>query len=138
MTGEAYRMFTDCGAGCRKLFELEIIVNPIESVGVLRPSARPERPNSVMAVETLTSGPVNRPPEDTRLMEAAERLEAGFLAEMLKSAGLGAVPDQFGGGAGEEHFASFMIEAQAREMVQAGGIGLAQSLFEAMKAREDD
>lgn len=137
MTVEAYRMFTDCGAPCRKLFELEIIVNPIESVG-LRPIARPERTNSVMADETLTSGPASRPPEDIRLMEAAERLEAGFLAEMLKSAGLGAVPDQFGGGAGEEHFASFMIEAQAREMVQAGGIGLAQSLFEAMKAREDD
>lgn len=102
-------------------------MNPIESVGQMRPVARPE----------ITDVRTNLPTEDTRLMEAAQKLEAGFLAEMLKSAGLGAVPDQFGGGAGEEHFASFMIEAQAREMVQAGGIGLAQSLFEAMKARED-
>ena len=102
-------------------------MNPMESVGVLRPVARPDHGN----------GPAVLSPEDARLLEAAQKLEAGFLAEMLKSAGLGAVPEQFGGGAGEEHFASFMIEAQAREMVQAGGMGLAQSLFEAMKARED-
>lgn len=73
---------------------------------------------------------------DARLMEAAEKLEAGFLAEMLTSAGLGSPRGDFGGGAGEEHFSSFLIEAQAREMVAAGGIGLAQSLFEAMKARD--
>ncbi len=102
-------------------------MNPIESLGVLRPVARPDHAQGPSALST----------QDTRLMEAAEKLEASFLAEMLKSAGLGAAPEQFGGGAGEEHFASFMIEAQAREMVQAGGIGLAQSLFEAMKARED-
>ena len=102
-------------------------MNPMESVGVLRPVARPDHGN----------GPAVLSQDDARLLEAAQKLEAGFLAEMLKSAGLGAVPEQFGGGAGEEHFASFMVEAQAREMVQAGGIGLAQSLFEAMKARED-
>ena len=102
-------------------------MNPMESVGVLRPVARPDHGN----------GPAVLSQDDARLLEAAQKLEAGFLAEMLKSAGLGAVPEQFGGGAGEEHFASFMIEAQAREMVQAGGMGLAQSLFEAMKARED-
>ncbi len=117
-------------------------MNPIESSGALRPVARPERTergmtDSVMAESAMTGGPLIRTPDDVRLMEAAQKLEAGFLAEMLKSAGLGAVPEQFGGGAGEEHFASFMIEAQAREMVQAGGIGLAESLFEAMKARED-
>lgn len=96
-----------------------------EGLGSLRPVARPER----------TAGPTALSSEDARLMEAAQKLEAGFLAEMLKSAGLGAVPSDFGGGAGEEHFSSFMIAEQAREMVQAGGIGLAQSLFEAMKAR---
>ena len=94
------------------------------------PGIQPPSPNPPILSEAAR--------KDQALLVAARKLEAGFLAEMLKSAGLGAVPDQFGGGAGEEHFASFMIEAQAREMVQAGGIGLAQSLFEAMKAREDD
>ena len=84
----------------------------------------------------LTGGPPGDLTRDARLMEAAQKLEAGFLAEMLTSAGLGSPRGDFGGGAGEEHFSSFLIEAQAREMVAAGGIGLAQSLFEAMKARE--
>lgn len=72
---------------------------------------------------------------DAKLREAAQKLEATFLTEMLKSAGVGAPRDSFGGGAGEEHFASFLREAQAEEMVKAGGIGLAEALFDAMKVR---
>lgn len=97
-------------------------MNPIET----GPGQRPAQLSATPPVMT----------EDARLMEAAQKLEAGFLAEMLKSAGLGAARGAFGGGIGEEQFGSFLVEQQAREMVQAGGIGLAQSLFEAMKARE--
>jgi len=75
---------------------------------------------------------------DARLREAAESLEAQFLAEMLKHAGLGESKGAFTGGPGEEQFASFLREAQAREMVAAGGIGLAEQLFEALKERIDD
>ncbi|MDX8346429.1 rod-binding protein [Cognatiyoonia sp. IB215446] len=75
--------------------------------------------------------------EDGKLRAAAEQLEATFLAEMLKSAGLGAPRDSFGGGIGEEQFGSFLREAQAKEIVAAGGIGLAEALFEAMKVRMD-
>ncbi len=74
---------------------------------------------------------------DVKLREAAQKLEATFLAEMLKSAGVGAPRDTFGGGAGEDQFASFLREAQAEEMVSAGGIGLAEALFNAMKVRLD-
>ncbi|MGJ8622990.1 MAG: rod-binding protein [Yoonia sp.] len=74
---------------------------------------------------------------DDRLRDAAQKLEATFLAEMLKSAGLGAARDSFGGGQGEEQFASFLRGAQASEMAKAGGIGLAEALFEAMKLRVD-
>jgi len=73
----------------------------------------------------------------TALMQAARELEATFLAEMLKAAKLGETPGSFGGGAGEEQFASFLRLEQARAMVDAGGIGLAESLFEAMKERAD-
>ena len=72
---------------------------------------------------------------DAQLRDAAEKLEATFLSEMLKSAGLGTPRDAFGGGQGEEQFSSFLREAQAEELVKSGGIGLAQSLFEAMKVR---
>lgn len=71
------------------------------------------------------------------LRQAAIDLEASFLAEMLKSAGLDQTNDMFGGGAGEEQFDSFLREAQARELAMAGGIGLAESLFNALKARFD-
>ena len=72
---------------------------------------------------------------DAKLRDAAEKMEATFLAEMLKSAGVGAPREAFGGGEGEEHFSSFLRDAQAEEMVKAGGIGLAEALFEAMKVR---
>ena len=74
---------------------------------------------------------------DAKLREAAQKLEATFLAEMLKSAGLGKPRDAYGGGIGEDQFGSFLRQAQADEMVKVGGIGLAESLFEALKERRD-
>ncbi len=70
-------------------------------------------------------------PADTNLRAAAEAMEAGFLAEMLKQSGLGAAPEGFGGGAGEDQFASFLRQEQAAAMVRAGGIGLADSIYNA-------
>jgi len=75
--------------------------------------------------------------QDAKLREVARDLEASFLAEMLKSAGFGASRETFGGGIGEDQFGSFLREAQAKEMVKAGGIGLSESLFEALKERVD-
>lgn len=70
---------------------------------------------------------------DASLYQAAVQLEATFLAEMLKSAGFGKTSDSFGGGIGEDQFSSFLVQAQAEALADAGGIGLAQSLFEALK-----
>jgi Rod binding domain-containing protein len=78
------------------------------------------------------------PPREAALMEAAQNLEAVFLAEMLQSAGLGQTSESFGGGAGEQQFGSFLIQEQAKYIVKGGGIGLAQSLFEALKEQEND
>ena len=72
---------------------------------------------------------------DVKLRAAATELEANFLAEMLKSAGLGEMPSSFGGGPGEDQFASFLRQEQAREMAKSGGIGLSEILFEALKER---
>ena len=72
---------------------------------------------------------------DSALRSAAEKLEATFLAEMLKSAGLESQGGTFGGGIGEEQFTSFLRTAQAERMVAAGGIGLAETIFQAMQAR---
>ena len=84
------------------------------------------------------AAPPNAPEQQDRaLRDAAEQMEASFLAEMLKAAGLGKARDTFGGGAGEEQFASFLRQAQAEEMVKAGGIGLAESLYQALKEKND-
>lgn len=86
----------------------------------------------------ITPTPGALPPRQTDpLMAKARDLEAAFLAEMLTHAGLGAPADAFGGGQGEAQFASFMRQEQARLMVQGGGIGLAQAIFQAMTARQD-
>ncbi|MFB9148523.1 rod-binding protein [Roseovarius ramblicola] len=57
--------------------------------------------------------------------DAAEALEASFLAEMLRATGLGEQENSLSGSTGESQFASFHRAAIAREMVAAGGIGLA-------------
>ena len=75
------------------------------------------------------------PQSQSALREAAQALEAGFLAEMLKAAGLHDSGTSFSGGAGEEQFASFLIEAQAETIVAAGGIGLAEAIFDSLKER---
>lgn len=82
-------------------------------------------------------GPELRTAEDQALWDAAQKLEASFLTEMLKAAGFGKSRDAMGGGVGEDQFSSFLREAQASEMVRAGGIGLAESLFEALKEKPD-
>lgn len=78
------------------------------------------------------------PPRDAALMDAAQNLEAAFLAEMLQSAGLGKTSESFGGGAGEDRFGSFLVQEQAKHIVKGGGIGLAQSLFNALKEQTHD
>ncbi|MCZ8078094.1 MAG: rod-binding protein [Rhodobacteraceae bacterium] len=81
------------------------------------------------------SPPLTRPgtvPDNPLRAKAAE-LETAFLAEMLRHAGLGTQTGSFGGGIGAEQFASFLREGQAMAMVQAGGIGLTESLFRALE-----
>lgn len=81
-------------------------------------------------------GPSVKGPDQTaRLRQVANDLEATFLSEMLKSAGVGKSRETFGGGIGEDQFGSFLRDAQAKEMVRAGGIGLSETIFNALKDR---
>ena len=70
------------------------------------------------------------------LRSVAEEFEAVFLAQMLEHAGMGKTPEAFGGGAGEDAFRGHLIGEQARLMAGRGGIGLAETIFQAMAARE--
>lgn len=89
-------------------------------------------------IDPIAPGQIQMQDPDRPLREAAEKLEAAFLSEMLKAAGFGEARDAFGGGPGEEQFASFMRTAQAEAWVRQGGIGLAEGLFNAMKVRAND
>lgn len=69
------------------------------------------------------------------LMKAAKQLETAFIAEMLHSAGLGKPRAEFGGGAGEEAFSSFLVLADAKAMTAARGFGLAEKVYQSFGRR---
>lgn len=70
--------------------------------------------------------------------QAAQKLEATFLAEMLKAAGFGEQANSFSGGTGEDQFASFHRQAIADKIAQAGGIGLSEHFLRSMMERQDE
>ncbi|MGL4235583.1 rod-binding protein [Tabrizicola sp.] len=76
------------------------------------------------------------PSRHEQLMSKAEELEATFLAEMLAHSGLGETQGAFAGGQGEAQFTSFLRQEQARLIVQNGGLGLAELIFNSMVEAE--
>ena len=94
-------------------------------------------PQGITSASKLSSA-AKAADSDAELRQVAQKLEANFLAEMLKSAGVGEQIEGWGGGVGEDQFASFLRQAQADEMAKSGGIGLAESLFESLKERRND
>ena len=69
------------------------------------------------------------------LRRSAEAFEAAFLAEMLRHAGLGRMPETFNGGAGEAAFSGTLIEEYARQIADQGGLGLADQIYRSLAAR---
>jgi Rod binding domain-containing protein len=94
--------------------------------------------NPIAATGPITAPAAKTDPQEEALWQVSKDLEATFLKEMLKSAGLGETRSSFGGGSGEEQFSSFMLERQADMMVEAGGIGLAEHLFRSLQERAQD
>lgn len=74
--------------------------------------------------------------DDAAARATAEAFETTFLAEMLKYTGINKAPEGWGGGAGEEAFASFLTQEYARLLAARGGLGLAEHIFEAIKGKE--
>lgn len=77
-------------------------------------------------------------PNTESARKVAEKLEATFLAEMLKSVGFGSQENSFSGGVGEDQFASFHRQAIAEKMAAAGGIGLAEHILRHMTETRDE
>jgi len=87
-----------------------------------------------MDIQPITLLP---PTRQDQLMAKAQDLEAAFLAEMLSHSGLGEMQGAFGGGQGEAQFTSFLRQEQAKLVVQQGGLGLAELIFNSMVKAED-
>ena len=86
-----------------------------------------------IAVATGTS---SLPPEKQHLRTLSQKLEAQFLAQMMKSAGVGKPRDTFGGGPGEDHFSGFLVQQYAESAVKAGGLGLAESIYRSLSMQD--
>lgn len=70
---------------------------------------------------------------DPKIWQVSQQLEASFIAEMLDAAGVGKTPESFGGGVGEDQFGSYLQDAYATHISEAGGIGLSQQLYDSMR-----
>lgn len=88
-----------------------------------------------MDIQPITA---QAPSRHDQLMSKAEELEATFLSEMLASSGLDEMPSAFSGGEGEAQFSSFLRQEQARLIVQRGGLGLSELIFNSMVKAEND
>lgn len=86
-----------------------------------------------MKIATQTVPGPAQPAKDAALKKASQDLEAAFLTQMLKPMGAEESRQSMGGGIGEEQFSSFLVEAEAKAVVKAGGVGLAESIFTSLK-----
>ena len=68
---------------------------------------------------------------DAKFLEAAQRLEALFLSELLKPAEAGSIAGD-SVNSNVSQFASMLTDATADSIAGAGGLGLAETLFRAM------
>jgi Rod binding domain-containing protein len=75
---------------------------------------------------------------DSRLRETAEAFEASFLSQMMKPMFEGLSTEApFGGGEAEATWRTFLLDAMAKQTVQAGGIGLTDTVMaEMLKMQE--
>jgi len=88
-------------------------------------SLPPALPAAALAAQTTAPANAAEQAKRAQIRETAQKFEASFLSVMLQEM-LDGVKAQgpVGGGPGEDMFKSFMAEAMAKQMTQAGGVGL--------------
>lgn len=91
----------------------------------------------------LSSAPINdgnaaskQSPREKELREKAVEFEAVFVAQMLKHGGL---VEAIAGdsGFGGESFAGLLLEEYAQSIVENGGFGLADNVYEQLRALDE-
>jgi Rod binding domain-containing protein len=76
--------------------------------------------------------PLADPATRAKIHKTATEFEASFLQVMLGQMFDGVDAGAFGGGEGEDAFKSFMTDAFAKSMANAGGVGLSKDLTREM------
>lgn len=69
---------------------------------------------------------------DQRVMTKAREFEAVFVAQMLKHSGMGKALSSDSGHGGEA-FSSMLLEQYAERIVENGGFGLADKIYEQLR-----
>jgi len=87
--------------------------------------------SNITSVADRPPQPQSAPPEP-HLQKLAQEFEAVILAEFLRAAGSEGIVKEFGGGIGEDQFASLLTNAQAEHMAARGGLGIAEMVLRAM------
>ena len=91
-----------------------------------------------LSPDMLRSATPSRPNAD-RMRQTAQEFEVGFLSQMLRPMFEGLSTEApFGGGEAEATWRSFLLEAMAKQTVQAGGIGLADTVMAEMIRMQED
>ncbi len=92
----------------------------------------------MLKVEQLITAPQaarERTTRDDTILEQAKEFEAVFVAQMLKHSGFEkalSADSGFGG----ENYASLLLNQYAAKIVDNGGFGLAEKIYEQLKAKE--
>ncbi len=97
----------------------------------------------MLKVEQLVASPQSAPARtapdaaarDEAMLERAKEFEAVFVAQMLKHSGFEkalSADSGFGG----ENYASLLLSQYATRIVDSGGFGLAEKIYEQLKAKE--
>ncbi|GAB4530906.1 MAG: hypothetical protein Kow00133_19620 [Amphiplicatus sp.] len=77
----------------------------------------------------------DRAARDAALRESAKAFEAAFLAQMLTQSGLAKTLGA-NGGFGGEAFSGLLVEQYAAEIVEQGGFGLAEKIYEQLREKD--
>ena len=86
-------------------------------------------------IQAPTSVTPERAARDLEIREQAKEFEAIFVAQMLKHSGFEkalSADSGFGG----ENYASLLLERYAAEIVDNGGFGLADKIYQQLKSKE--
>ncbi len=93
-----------------------------------------------MEILSTQSTPPNATPSsveeiDERIMEKAREFETVFVAQMLKHSGMDKAISQESGFGGDA-FSGMMLEQYARNIIDNGGFGLAEKIYDQLRVQQ--